>query len=324
MIKSYLLLDGEISTSRKQDLLQRWREATDSILWLDIQFQHPISEDIRQLLESLGCHLLAIKDVTRKRHPPKLEVFDDQMFVLYRGIHQINDTLDFDHQQIGFFIGARLLITIHPQVSLGINTVAEAGLTKELLASPLQLALKIMHTSAGIYLDQVLLFEDELSILEDQLYSGKGEVALGKLAACKAQLIKLKRTFGYHRSVSHQLRMEQCSFLPTSDSVHHHQIIDLDDRFERLLSLTQMHYDMCGDMIDSYISITSHQLNITMRVLTVITAIFVPLSFLAGVYGMNFEYIPELRFHNGYFMLLGTMALIATSLALWFKHKQWF
>jgi magnesium transporter len=72
-----------------------------------------------------------------------------------------------------------------------------------------------------------------------------------------------------------------------------------------------MHYDIAGDLIDGYLSISAHQLNVTMRVLTVITAIFVPLSFLAGLYGMNFDYIPELKVRMGYFVLLSVMVVIA-------------
>jgi magnesium transporter len=84
-----------------------------------------------------------------------------------------------------------------------------------------------------------------------------------------------------------------------------------------------MYYQLCSDMIDGYITIASHQMNQTMRFLTVITAIFVPLSFLAGLYGMNFAYMPELQYHNAYFFLLGGMAAVTSAFLLWFKHKRW-
>ena len=98
---------------------------------------------------------------------------------------------------------------------------------------------------------------------------------------------------------------------------------DLRERLDRLLSLSQMYYDICGDLINGYMSVTSHQLNATMRVLTVITALFVPLTFLAGIYGMNFEYIPELKADNGYFILLGVMAVVSVVLLIVFKRKRW-
>ena len=102
-----------------------------------------------------------------------------------------------------------------------------------------------------------------------------------------------------------------------------HTVIDVHERIERLLSLSQMHYDICSDLINGYLSITSHQLNATMRVLTVITAIFIPLGFLAGLYGMNFENIPELKIINGYYYLLSFMGGIVASLIYVFKKKRW-
>ncbi|RKF20373.1 hypothetical protein DBZ36_08015 [Alginatibacterium sediminis] len=102
-----------------------------------------------------------------------------------------------------------------------------------------------------------------------------------------------------------------------------HTVIDVHERIERLLSLSQMHYDICSDLVNGYLSVTSHQLNATMRVLTVITAIFIPLGFLAGLYGMNFEYIPELKLTHGYFYLLGFMSILALGLIGLFKKIRW-
>jgi Mg2+ and Co2+ transporter CorA len=113
------------------------------------------------------------------------------------------------------------------------------------------------------------------------------------------------------------------------DHLYHHEgatlhaINDVFERFERLHSLTQMYYDICGDLVDGYISISSHQLNITMRVLTVITAIFVPLTFLAGIYGMNFAHMPELPYRYGYPVLLLMMLAIGAGLLWVFWRKKW-
>ena len=95
------------------------------------------------------------------------------------------------------------------------------------------------------------------------------------------------------------------------------------ERCERLLSLTSMFYELCGDLVEGYISISSHQLNNTMKILTIITAIFVPLSFLAGVYGMNFDNMPELHMEYGYFFALAIMGSTALTLFYIFKRKKW-
>ncbi|GAB3091900.1 magnesium transporter CorA family protein [Aestuariicella hydrocarbonica] len=324
MIKTYLTLESGNIITGNESQIDTWKKTPGANIWIDIQKQNLDDPEIKELLLEFNCHPLAIQDAVRKRHPPKIEFFDEQIFILYRGISAVIDDLVFEHQQMGFFISERCLITLHPEKSLGIDKVVNGINLTALLSSPLAVAVKVMHASAGIYLEEVLNFETDISNKEDQIQEGLGEKALTELAVYKARLIKIKRVFNYHYNVSQQLKERHLSSLPVKVTQAEHLIIDMDDRFERLKSLAQLHYDICSDIIDSYISITSHKLNITMRVLTVITAIFVPLSFLAGIYGMNFEYIPELKFKYGYFVLMFSMLAIAVGLITTFKRRQWF
>ncbi len=320
MIKTYWLNDGQLQVGDKSQI-EQWKTTPESKIWVDIESTD--DELKRSVLLELGCHHLAVKDALRDRHPPKLETFDSHLFILYRGIRNVGDRLDFSYQSIGFFVGERYLITVHLDRSLGINAMLKQESFTSYLASPLTLALQIMHSSAGVYLENILDFENLLSDKEDQLYERGSDQLLAELASYKAKLIKVRRVFNYHEGITEELKAlrDEEIAVPLADSEHH--LNDLHDRFERLHSLTQMHYDICSDMIDSYLSIASHQLNVTMRVLTVITAIFVPLGFLAGLYGMNFDYIPELRFHYGYFVLLGVMLCTALGLIAFFKYKKW-
>jgi magnesium transporter len=102
-----------------------------------------------------------------------------------------------------------------------------------------------------------------------------------------------------------------------------HEINDVYEHQERAASLATLFYEVASDLIDGYISRASHRLNNIMKVLTIVTAIFVPLSFLAGLYGMNFEVMPELRAPHGYYILLGVMATLATALLWIFRRKRW-
>ncbi|WP_439133936.1 magnesium transporter CorA family protein [Pseudomaricurvus sp.] len=324
MIRTYLTQKNNDIVVGNETQIDEWRSTPDSKIWVDIHHDGDNLSDIEEILTELNCHPLTIQDTFRKRHPPKIEFFDDHIFILYRGISEVVDDLVFDHQTMGFFISERCLITVHPQQAMGINKVVKNNDVRFLETSPMALAMKILHTSAGIYLEHVLEFENDISNKEDQIQEGFGENALTELALYKSRLIKVKRVFNYHLSISQQLKDYQNSPAPFPMEESEHLINDVDDRFERLHSLTQMHYDICSDLIDSYISITSHQLNNTMRVLTVITAVFVPLSFLAGIYGMNFEYIPELQYKYAYFVLITAMLIISTGLITFFKRKQWF
>jgi len=305
-----------------QALIDVWQQNPTDKLWIDFNC-HDRDEEARYLTK-LGCHPLAISDVHRDRHPPKIEEFDNFIFMLYRGIYETGTDLVFDHLQIGLFVGENILITTHDRESISINKLFSEEGQKYLFKSSLTLGLRIFHYSCGIYLQQLFDFEEKLEALEDKFQEGGDDKMMQEIILYQSRLTKLKRTFNYHRNIGNELKIlvfdEESSIVHISDQ---HTVTDVHERIERLLSLSQMHYDICSDLINGYLSVASHQLNATMRVLTVITAIFIPLGFLAGLYGMNFDYIPELKVAHGYFYLLGFMALIVVTLIVFFKKKRW-
>lgn len=311
--------NGAIQTS-KEDLVDQWKIHQNAILWVDCHYDS-ISE-ASALLEEFNIHPLAIEDALRTRHPPKIEFFDEQLFILYRGIANINGPLDFTHQQIGLFVAEKFIISLHPKHSPGITkTLEQLADLKHI--TPLKIALKIMRNASSLYLENILAFETQLSDLEDDLHQKGSDLLLGQLTLYKSKLLKLIRGFNYHTAISKGLLNEGDEYDFLNYEQHMHTINDLNDRFDRLATLSQMHYDICCDLVEGYLSISAHQLNETMRVLTVITAIFVPLGFLAGLYGMNFEYIPELKYRYGYFVLLGAMGFISCALLFFFKRNRW-
>ncbi|WP_286234004.1 magnesium transporter CorA family protein [Thalassotalea sediminis] len=317
-----LLISSTSTEIGQEELIERWQNNEDSTLWLDLEGLDKEKE--KQMLISLGCHPLAIQDVQRERHPPKIELFDNYICLLYRGFVRYDDVLDFEHLQLGMFIGHRILITCHRECSIAINTLFHEKSAKFLARSPVHLALQIFHSSCGNYLQQLFSFEAQLEKIEDQFQLSGNDKMMREITSYRSQLVKIRRTFNYHVSIGESLN----NFLENDETTlitpeEIHTLTDLRERLERLLSLSQMYYDICGDLIDGYMSVTSHQLNATMRVLTVITALFVPLTFLAGIYGMNFEHIPELKWANGYFILLGVMLVISVVLVVVFKRKKW-
>ncbi len=313
--------DGQITYGGKEQL-DSWQQDKKGLLWLDVCAPDGVDEET--LLLELGCHQLAIKDTLRDRHPPKVELFHDYLFILYRGIADIDDELSLQHLQIGMFIGHKILITRHDKPSFAIDSLFnEAGAT-HLAKSTSNLALRIFHTSCGRYLQTLFEFENKLAQFEESFTKNANDELMRTLTLYRSKLVKLKRVFNYHVAIAAELKLyvedNETDLINPPDL---HTAIDLYERCERLLSLSQMYYDICGDLVDGYISITSHQLNNTMQVLTVITAIFVPLGLLAGIYGMNFEYIPELKIEYGYFYLLGIMAFVAISLVVFFRKRRW-
>ncbi len=304
-----------------QELIDSWRATGDSQLWLDIESE--VNAEVHSLLLALGCNELAINDSSRLRHPPKIEAFENSTFILFRGISSIDDSLTLQPQQVGLWMGERLLITLHRGLSVSVNQLWEQFGVDESLTSMAITALKILHYASGRYLEHILQFEDTLSELEDALLTMQSESVMKELIGYRSRLRKLRRIFSYHQSMTEDLLEHGTPHLGKKGDHTHHLRRDLYDRCERLYSLCNMYYEICGDLVEGYISISSHQLNNTMKILTIITAIFVPLSFLAGIYGMNFDHIPELHARYGYFILLSVMVLLATGMLLLFKRIRW-
>ena len=322
MIRTQLTLTDQVVTTGDQSLVDHWMKEGTGHLWLAIEGE--LQEESVKLLLSLGCHELAITDVQRKRHPPKIETFRNNTFILFRGLTHISDDMSLEPQQVGFFVGKHCLITVHRGVSLSINQYWSDNDIAQLLLEPALLATKIMHYSSGRYLDAVLGFEGILNDAEENLLGHTPDLAMRKLVGYRSRLLKLRRVFNYHEKLTKTIIQENHSLSSEGhDSELLHAQRDLYDRCERLLSLSSMYYETCGDLIDGYISISSHQLNNTMRILTVITAIFIPLGFMAGLYGMNFDHMPELHWKYSYFALLGVMGVTVTGSILFFRYKKW-
>ncbi len=303
-----------------EELIAHWRSAGGT-LWLDIEGEY--SDAAGELLQGLGCDPLAIKDCFRARHPPKVEEFDANTFLLFRGIAALDEHLELTPQQIGLWIGSNYLISVHRGHSVSVDRFWAGDNAYDLLARPGQLALRLLHYATGRYLNRLLEFEERLGDLEDGLQGDRSEEEMKELVLFRTRLRRLRRIFSYHKDLSEYIWSEGTEFIGQGEDDSFHLRRDFHDRCERVFSLCNMYYEICGDLIDGHISLSSHNLNQTMKVLTIISAIFVPLTFLAGIYGMNFEYIPELGWRYSYFVLLGVMLLLGGGLVVLFRRIRW-
>ncbi|PJC85473.1 metal transporter [Vibrio sp. HA2012] len=290
-------------------------------LWIDIDGE--LSGQEEDILLQLGCHRLAIQDSQRLRHPPKMEEFEENCFILYRGFSSNQGLLDVNTMSLAFFVNNSLLITKRTMSSVGVNALWEHPKLSQLIVTPALLLSRIMNASAQRYVDVILEAENDISELEDSMLAHPDDQVMHRLILLKSHLRKLLRTFSYHTKLTEQMLDGSSRFINIEENEIKHSFRDVHDKFERIESLCNMYYDLCGDLIEGYISLSSHQLNKTMQVLTVITAIFVPLTFIAGIYGMNFENMPELKFQSGYFIVWMVMLGIGISLLVLFRKKRW-
>ena len=156
--------------------------------------------------------------------------------------------------------------------------------------------------------------------MEDDMFENPRDALLGELISYGRTLKRLRRILEYHQYLFKILSRKDNYFLKIKD---YHEYNDLLEHTERLTSLTILYKELTDDLMSGYISITGHRLNQIMRILTVVTVIFLPLTLIAGIYGMNFEYIPELKQKNAYFILLGFMSFVAISLLIVFRKIRW-
>jgi magnesium transporter len=318
-----LLYNGQNKriTSGGKELLDPWRQNPDSCIWFDMAGE-PEDEETAFLHDHLGLHVMAIQDAQRKRHPPKLEAFDDVTFILLKGLSAGAQELRFSTIQLAIFIGERFMVTRRSADSPSTDRLfAQAGSDSALFAGgPTALAMRLSRLSVDRYLAMLFALEPRLETLEDDILEHADDAILAELLNYKTELKKFRRVFLYHQQIFGELKAGR---FPAVDSSRTHEINDVYEQLERAGSLAGLYYELASDLADGYISVASHRLNQIMKVLTVVMSIFVPLSFLAGVYGMNFENMPELHSQSGYFILLGLMLTIVVVLLTLFRKKRW-
>lgn len=308
-------------TSGDDSQIAEWRQQADSLLWIDLYDNDPHAE-LQLLVEHFGLHPLVIHDAQRSRHQPKIEAFGDHTFLLLKGLGPDRNEFEFDTIQIALFVGARFLVTRHSAVSTSIDTLwRDVQHDATLCANgPAWLALRIARISIDRFLNRLLTLEPRLEDLEQDIVTHPHDAILSELMRYKTVLRKFRRVLVYHQQLFRDLLDNRP---PQFGAERIHEARDVYEHQERAGGLATLYYEVSSDLIDGYISLASHRLNHIMKVLTIVTAIFVPLSFLAGIYGMNFENMPELKSRSGYFILLSVMGAIAFILLLVFRRRRW-
>lgn len=304
-----------------EELIERWSNEPESMIWIDFDAEDKQRE--RAFLEQhFRFDKLILNDAQRDRHPPKLEWFDDYYFLLLKAFNAATDSIDFKILHIAFFVGERFLVTRHPDTSPSIDWVWQQVSTGKIDFSggPSHLCYCIVRKIIDRYQPIILGIESRLDEMEELMLSSPDDELLGELITYNSRLKKLRRIFSYQQNVLEELMTTDSQLI---DQPRQHEFTDAFEHMERLASLTNLFQELVVDMINGYISLTSHRLNQIIKVLTIVTVVFLPLSLIAGIYGMNFQNMPELSFEKGYFVVLGLMAAVVGLLLYTFRKIRW-
>lgn len=302
-------------------LIEVWKADSDKRIWVDL-FEVPPDEERLLLQNEFDLHPLAVQDATGDRHPPKLERFDGCLFLIFKGLHTDSTLEEFKSIQISIFMGERFLVTRHSGLSPSIDWLWGTLSESPQMFKPgiSNLALKLMDRIVRRFVPILLSLEIRLDEIEHELFEQPRDALMAELSGYKANLKRMLRYFTYHEQMLSELRGNPEPFFGEE---HRHELNDIYEQLERSKSLADLYHEIASDLIDGYLALASHRLNKVMQVLTIITVIFVPLSFLAGIYGMNFEYIPELTFRYSYFILIGIMIVIVLIQLMLFRKRKW-
>ncbi len=304
-----------------EELLEGWDRNSEDFIWVDFDDEAKARE--RSVMErQFAINPLALDDAQRDRHPPKLEWFDGYFFLLLKGFTAETESIDFSIVHISFFVGRNFLLTRHAMKSPSIDRVFKRVCEKDVdvTKGPGHVCYKIVRTIIDRYTPIILTLEGRLDVAEEQMLEDPNDNLLAELVSYNSQLKKLRRIFLYQQNILSELRQGGSDFVDTHNA---HEFQDVFEQMERLASLSAMLQELTRDLIDGYISISSHRLNNIMKILTIASVIFLPLTFIAGIYGMNFENMPELKTEYGYYFIIGVLLFVATGLLFVFRKMRW-
>jgi magnesium transporter len=196
--------------------------------------------------------------------------------------------------------------------------LATAGVAA--FSGPVRLYHAICDQLVDLYFPVVDEAEDEIEALEDQVFASPEPAQLQRLLSLRRRLATLRRVMLPHRQIFNHLANAQTPFVDAGTALFFR---DIYDNVFRLADAVDQQRDQLANVKDTYLSVISQRTNEVMKVLTLFSAILLPLTFLAGIYGMNFEHMPELGSRFGYFAVLGVMVVVAGTLLAWFRHKGW-
>ncbi|MFT4414041.1 magnesium/cobalt transporter CorA [Fredinandcohnia humi] len=287
--------------------------------WYWIDFDRPTDSEIEELTATLQFHPLAIEDCIHVLQRPKLDFYEQNTFFVTHSLHQ--ETIE--KEEINMFLSEKYIVTFHLKHSAEVDDVWNRLLLSKKPGKwePSLVLYHVIDKLVDNYFPIVYQLEDTLNEIENNSNQKSMEELLDELFDTRHNLLTLRHTVMPMRDLVY--RMINSHRL---DSIKHRleYFYDIHDHLLRLTEKIDANRELTADIRDSYLSLNSHQTNKVMRILTVITTIFMPLTFIAGIYGMNFSHMPELTYRNGYFAVLGIMFLIGIGMFLWFKKKGWF
>lgn len=299
------------------------------VVWLHVQGT-PGPDVLRRLGTQFGLHPLALEDVINTGQRPKLEQYAEHLFTVLSMPSRHPGPGVGSTEQVSFFLGPQALVSFHSGTGDPFGPV-RSRLRERVGKLRRHGADYLLYALVDLVIDESFpvleRFGDEVEALENELLENPTRETLHRLQRLKRTLLLLRRMLWPQREVINGLIRDESGVVQDETKIYFR---DCYDHTVQIMDLIEMYRDVATSMVDIYLSSVSNRLNETMRVLTLIATIFIPLTFVVGVYGMNFANpdspwaMPELHWYYGYPLVWLVMVLVVAGMLIYFKRKGWF
>lgn len=294
-------------------------------VWVNVDGLGDI-ELLRSIGEFFQLHPLALEDVVHVHQRPKLETYGDMIFFVARRPISIETS---ETEQIGMFLGANFIVTFQERPAddalESVRDRIRKNARKMLESAPDYLAYAVLDSIVDSYFPVLEAFGERLEDLEDEVLTCVTDKTLSKIHLVKRDLLNLRRSVWPQRDALNAVIRDPSPFIREETKVF---LRDCYDHTIQIIDLVETYREIASGLIDVYLSSLSNRMNDVMRLLTVVSTIFIPLTFIVGLYGMNFDTrfplnMPELKWQYGYPMVVVTMCAIGVGLWIYFRKRGW-
>jgi len=294
----------------------------DLVQWYDIRGLHDVNM-IQIIADSFGVHALAMEDIVDVHKRPSYVEYKAGHFISLKAFEYSNENKEVKPQSISLFFGKGFVLSFQEHEDDVFKVLRERiqnrkGRIRQRGSDYLTYA--IIDVTVDRYFNVIDNVEETLEEMEDIISNDVDAINKGQLQATKVNLIKIRKSVVPLREALNQFIRSESDLIDSRTEAY---LRDVYDHTIQVVESADTMRDILGGLQDLYISEISLKMNKIMQFLTIVTAVFVPLSFLTGLYGMNFEVIPELKYKNGYFVLWAVMITITVGMFWWFKRKKW-
>ncbi len=289
-------------------------------VWVDLESPTPSEMEILSSL--FHFHALAIEDCLTESSLPKIDDYGDHLFLVLHGSTKDPVPGQFTTYEIDCFISRNYLVTVHYHPSRSIDR-SKDRCRKESPTMSMGMDFLLHEILDGMvdnYFPLLDDYDEMIDALEDEVFSKPTQMTLNKIFSLKRDIMHLRRVAAPQREIFNRLSRNESPALTKKSAIYFR---DVYDHLVRIYDLAESYRDLITGTLEAYLSVVSNRMNEVMKVLTVIATIILPLSLIAGIYGMNFEFMPELHTHYGYFVVLGIMAGLAGTMLYLFRRKGW-